>query len=442
MVASELAFGVRGEPTLGVPVDGGTVQFRGAADKIDERRDGTLLVTDIKSGSARRFKDLSESNPDARGEKLQLPVYAHAARAAYGDGDTPVEALYWFVRRDRGRVQVPLTDIVQQRYAATVGALATSLASGAFPQRAPEKPDFRWVQCTYCNPDGLGHAAPRRRWEAKRLSPELVGFTSLVEPDVVVDRSGDDGEARVVRHGETLADSEARHQIRHDTDSTLFVEAGAGSGKTTALVSRVQTLVLNGGIAIEAIAAVTFTERAAAELRDRLRARLEQAARHEESAVAKASVEAALDGLDLAAIGTLHAFAQRILAQHPIEAGIPPLVEVLDEVSSSVAFEGRWAALRNELLDSPEMAGTLEMAFAVGIKLEHVRSLIAKLNADWDLVHDHIVGQPASPGSEGARHPDRGDRGPPPRSSRRPLHQRERQVSGQASGPCGVGRRG
>lgn len=155
--------------------------------------------------------------------------------------------------------------------------------------------------------------------------------------------------------------------------------------------------MLNDGIPIEAIAAVTFTERAAAELRDRLRARLEQAARHEESAVAKASVEAALDGLDLAAIGTLHAFAQRILAQHPIEAGIPPLVEVLDEVSSSVAFEGRWAALRNELLDSPEMAGTLEMAFAVGIKLEHVRSLIAKLNADWDLVHDHIVGQPAPP---------------------------------------------
>ena len=85
--------------------------------------------------------------------------------------------------KDRGkRVDVPLTDEVEQRYAGTVGSLATSLASGVFPQRAPEKPDFKWVQCPYCNPDGLGHAAVRRRWEAKRLGPELADYTSLVEP--------------------------------------------------------------------------------------------------------------------------------------------------------------------------------------------------------------------------------------------------------------------
>ena len=65
VVASELAFGFGGEPAVEVPVPGGTVRFRGAADKIDERRDGTLLVTDIKTGSARTFKELSEGNPDA-----------------------------------------------------------------------------------------------------------------------------------------------------------------------------------------------------------------------------------------------------------------------------------------------------------------------------------------------------------------------------------------
>jgi len=200
-----------------------------------------------------------------------------------------------------------------------------------------------------------------------------------------------------MKSGETLADGVARDQIRRDTDSTLFVEAGAGSGKTTALVSRVQTLVLDDRIPIEEIAAVTFTERAAAELRDRLRARLEQAARFEQTPEGRKLVEAALDGLDLAAIGTLHAFAQRILAQHPIEARVPPIVEVLDEVSSSVAFEGRWTHLRKELLDSDEMSATLELAFAVGITLDHVRSLIAKLNADWDLVRDHIGAQPAPP---------------------------------------------
>ena len=191
---------------------------------------------------------------------------------------------------------------------------------------------------------------------------------------------------------ENLVDTTARSRIKDDTAATLFVDAGAGSGKTRALVSRIQELVVKDGIPIEQIAAVTFTERAAAELRDRLRARLEQAARHTTTATKRAQVETALDGLDMAAVGTLHSFAQRILTEHPIEAGIPPLIEVLDEVASSVAFESRWAQLRSELLDDPEMGVPLEMAWATGITLDHVRALIAKLNSDWDLVESHVLG--------------------------------------------------
>ncbi|MBE3076385.1 MAG: UvrD-helicase domain-containing protein [Actinobacteria bacterium] len=199
--------------------------------------------------------------------------------------------------------------------------------------------------------------------------------------------------------GTQLADEAARLTIRNDTRATLFVEAGAGSGKTSVLVSRTQTLALEDDIPIANIAAVTFTERAAAELRDRLRARLEQAALHTTRAEQRERALAALDDLDTAAIGTLHSFAQRILSEHPIEAGIPPLIEVLDEVGSSVAFEGRWSQLRTELLDDPEMSSTLEMALATGISLDHVRSLITKLNSDWDLVHERVVapGRPAEP---------------------------------------------
>ena len=196
-----------------------------------------------------------------------------------------------------------------------------------------------------------------------------------------------------------LVDKDARLIIREATGQTLFVEAGAGSGKTTMLVERVQQLTLWDAIPMGEIAAVTFTERAGAELRDRLRARLESAAAFGTDETRRIRAHAALDDLDTAAIGTLHSFARRILSEHPIEAGIPPLVEVLDEVASSVAFESRWSQLRTELLDSPEMAPTLEMAFAVGISLAHIRSLIAKLNSDWDLVADHVVkpGQPPVP---------------------------------------------
>jgi len=196
-----------------------------------------------------------------------------------------------------------------------------------------------------------------------------------------------------------LADEAARARIRNDTGATLFVEAGAGSGKTSVLVSRAQTLALEDGIPIANIAAVTFTERAASELRDRLRARLEKAALHTTRAEQRERALAALDDLDTAAIGTLHSFAQRILSEHPIEAGIPPLIEVLDEVGSSVAFEGRWTQLRTELLDDPTMSATINMALATDISLDQVRSLITKLNSDWDLVREYVVapGRSAQP---------------------------------------------
>ena len=113
-----------------------------------------------------------------------------------------------------------------------------------------------------------------------------------------------------------LVDREARLSIREDTGRTLFVEAGAGSGKTTMLVQRVQQLALWDGVPMGAIAAVTFSEKAGAELRDRLRARLERAAGSGSDAIRRARAAAALDELDTAAIGTLHSFAQRILSEH------------------------------------------------------------------------------------------------------------------------------
>src|SRR5947207_6002620 len=134
-------------------------------------------------------------------------------------------------------------------------------------------------------------------------------------------------------------DQAARDRIESDLATTLFVEAGAGSGKTTALVTRVVALVVEGLTELRNIAAITFTDKAAAELRDRMRQELERRAASDPGPAVSERCLAALDQLDGAAIGTLHSFAQRILAEHPVEAGLPPRVEVLDEVSSGVAFE-------------------------------------------------------------------------------------------------------
>ncbi|MDT4987892.1 MAG: hypothetical protein QOI74_1986, partial [Micromonosporaceae bacterium] len=196
------------------------------------------------------------------------------------------------------------------------------------------------------------------------------------------------------------ADNAARRQIVRELDRTLFVEAGAGSGKTTCLVNRIVATVLEPscGIALSDVAAVTFTEKAAAQLRDRLRAAFERrrAAAPTGSGESAAAAQA-LDDLDTAAIGTLHSFAQRILAEHPIEAGLPPLVEVRDEVSSGVAFDERWAALRAELLDEPELADVLPLALAAGVRLDDLRSMAAAFTDNWDLLTDRILTTPPDP---------------------------------------------
>ena len=62
----------------------------------------------------------------------------------------------------------------------------------------------------------------------------------------------------------------------------------------------------------------------------------------------------ALDQVDAAAISTLHAFAQRILSEHSVDAGLPPSIEVLDEISSQVAFDQRWRDFLDQLLDEPD----------------------------------------------------------------------------------------
>ncbi len=185
-------------------------------------------------------------------------------------------------------------------------------------------------------------------------------------------------------------DRSERERIATELSSTLFVEAGAGSGKTSALVDRVLALVTSGECELSHIAAITFTEKAAAELRDRIRSALETSAADHARGVEALRCRQALEQLDGAAIGTLHAFAQRILGEHPIEAGLPPHVEVLDEVTSMVAFEQRWSMFQDELLADPDMERTLLLFFAAGVRPDALRSIAQAFEDNWDLVEELV----------------------------------------------------
>ncbi|MGH9276329.1 MAG: UvrD-helicase domain-containing protein [Acidimicrobiales bacterium] len=191
-------------------------------------------------------------------------------------------------------------------------------------------------------------------------------------------------------------DQAARARIATDLERTLFVEAGAGSGKTTALVGRVVALVASG-VPLRNIAAITFTEKAGAELRDRVRRDLEEAAAGEGPAADHCRV--ALAQLDGAAIGTLHAFAQRLLSEHPVEARLPPKVEVLDEVSSAVAFDRRWTRVLDQLLDDPTLERTILLLHAANVDPPKLRSLALAFERSWDLVEDLVPEVCAEPPS-------------------------------------------
>ncbi len=168
----------------------------------------------------------------------------------------------------------------------------------------------------------------------------------------------------------STVDQPSRDRIRTDLTSTLFVEAGAGTGKTHELVRRVIGLIAAGQPVAET-AAITFTEAAAAELRDRLREAFEKelATPSLEPAVPHL-FEAALADLDTSAIGTLHAFCLRLIQEHPVEAGLPPRVDVLDDVSSQLRFERRWTTFVDELMADPDAETLVLLAWALDIKIE------------------------------------------------------------------------
>ena len=134
-------------------------------------------------------------------------------------------------------------------------------------------------------------------------------------------------------------DQPARDQIRDALVQNLLVEAGAGSGKTTCLVERMLSLVRDGE-PVERIAAVTFTRKAAGELRERFQLELERALRASTEESERSRLDLALRRLDEAFLGTIHAFCGRLLRERALEAGLDPTFEELDEEP--------FAALREE----------------------------------------------------------------------------------------------
>src|SRR6187431_3274447 len=106
--------------------------------------------------------------------------------------------------------------------------------------------------------------------------------------------------------GDLTPDERARRLIQEAIDDTLVVEAAAGTGKTTELVTRIVRVLAEGRATVREIVAVTFTEKAAGELKLRLRQRLEEERHQAHAPEAAARLEDAAQNLEEAHVSTIH----------------------------------------------------------------------------------------------------------------------------------------
>ena len=141
-----------------------------------------------------------------------------------------------------------------------------------------------------------------------------------------------------------LDDSGARQRIRTSLGESLLVEASAGTGKTTELVTRIVAVLASGATTIDHIVAVTFTNKAAGELKLRVRQELDRARETAASATERVNIEHALEHLEEASIGTIHSFCAQILRERPVEAVVDPSFEELSEQQASRLFERAFRA--------------------------------------------------------------------------------------------------
>ncbi|MGD1027921.1 UvrD-helicase domain-containing protein [Candidatus Binatus soli] len=151
-----------------------------------------------------------------------------------------------------------------------------------------------------------------------------------------------------------ISDQAIRDRIRDDLGVTLVIEAAAGTGKTMALVNRIVSVIGSGRGELARIVAVTFTEKAAGELKLRLRGEIERARHNTELlSEARSRFDEALKQLEEARIGTIHSFCADLLRERPVEARVDPMFEVAPEDVAGEMFDAAFERWFERVLDNP-----------------------------------------------------------------------------------------
>ncbi|MDR1520363.1 MAG: UvrD-helicase domain-containing protein, partial [Planctomycetota bacterium] len=169
------------------------------------------------------------------------------------------------------------------------------------------------------------------------------------------------------------SDAPARAAIEFELETNFAVEAAAGAGKTTCLVRRLLQLFRRGALADGSrLAAVTFTHKAAAELRDRLDAALALAPSAELTAAERENLAAARRALPECHVGTIHSFCARLLRERPVEAGVGPGFREMEDEEDELFRRRAWDKFAAEAMRAGD-SGLIRTLAAFGLDLESLR---------------------------------------------------------------------
>ena len=216
--------------------------------------------------------------------------------------------------------------------------------------------------------------------------------------------------------GLTLADSQDRLLAETTWDRNVVVVAGAGTGKTTILVNRILNLLLRepNPLAITEIVALTFTNKAATEMKQRLRAQLLRLTEQADDLIATFSTRyhlsaeqvnerarTALVQMEKSQIGTLHSFAAHLLRLHPLESELDPSFQEDDGSRFKELFHSQWDRWLDDELGSAGPQHDRWRRVLAGTTLEDLQKFTAALAGDFvDL--DELERQCQSLSLEGA----------------------------------------
>lgn len=155
----------------------------------------------------------------------------------------------------------------------------------------------------------------------------------------------------------TLQDQQARDKIAEALDRNMMVLAGAGAGKTHALVQRMANAVEKGVVPVDQLAAITFTRKAAGEMRGRFFSELKSRAKNTGGEDLN-RIQNALEKIDQCFIGTIHSFCGQLLRERPVEAGLPPDFSEVEEREEAVMRREAWDQFvqKSFLSEDPQLA--------------------------------------------------------------------------------------